>query len=410
MKPRGVPVVMYHGVGPEKPGWVWNHLLVRADVFERQMKRLRDEGWTTIFLGDLHAHLEHNEPLPPKPVVLTFDDGYLDNWVYAAPILAKYGHRAVVYMSSDFVDPATEPRPTLDEAWAGRVAEADLPVCGFLSFAEMQLMEERGVMEVQSHAKTHTWYPCGPRIVDYHRPAGADGYRPKPWIGWNLRPDRKFAYMTERPEEEVPWGTPIFEHRKSLAGPRWLPDGSLADRLVSLVAAEGRENFFEQAGWRERLDEVAGEHGPRGRPETDDEYEERVRFELTESKRVLEEGLGKRVDFLCWPGGGRNPRVLELAAGAGYRATTTHYDDPSRRNLYGQKPSETNRTGCGAPWQWRGIRVEDTAPGFFTAILDRFNGVPGALWRMRLHKLWFVMRHLFRHIAGRNATRTTTGT
>ena len=385
--------MMYHGVGPEKPGWAWNHLLVRADVFDGQMRRLKEEGWTTIFLGDLYAHLARNEPLPPKPVVLTFDDGYLDNWVFAAPILAKYGHRAVVYMTSDFVDPAGPPRPTLDDAWAGRVREEDLPVEGFLSFAEMRRLEESGVMEVQGHAKTHTWYPCGPRIVDYHRPAGVDGYAPKPWLGWNRHPERKFAYMTERLEETVPWGTPVFEHRKSLAGKRWFPDGSLEKRLVSFVEGEGGARFFERPDWRERLDAIARKREAGGRLETEEEFDDRILFELTESKRILEAGIGKHIDFLCWPGGGRSPRTLELAGEAGYLATTTHFHDRTRRNLYGQKPSETNRTGCGTPWQWRGIRVARTDPGFFTAILDEFNGVPGAVWRMRSYKMAFLLRH-----------------
>jgi len=396
MTARGVPVLMYHSVGPDKPGWVWNHLVMPAAVFERQMRALRDHGWTTISLADLHAHLAHDVPLPEKPVVLTFDDGYLDNYVFAWPIMRRYGHRAVIWVSTDFVDPSAEPRPTLDDARAGRVSEGDLPVNGFLSWAEMRAMSASGTIEIQSHAVTHTWYPCGPEIVDFHRPRGVDGYEPPPWLGWNRSPLRKFAYMDEHPEDEVPLGTPVYRHGKSLAVRRWLEDESLADLLVGHVARSGGPAFFERPGWRADLERIAAEHGsPAGRMETEEEYRSRVLSELVVSKRTIERELGLPVDFLCWPGGGRNTAVLDLAGEAGYLATTTHYRDPSRRNLFGQDPREINRIGCGSPWIWRGVTVRDTTAGFFLAMLDEFNHVPGARWRMRFHKGLFLMRALF---------------
>ena len=48
-------------------------------------------------------------------VVLTFDDGYLDNWVAVMPLLRKYGQKAIIFMSTDFIDPTSQSRPTLDE-------------------------------------------------------------------------------------------------------------------------------------------------------------------------------------------------------------------------------------------------------------------------------------------------------
>ena len=105
MKIGGVPVVMYHGVGPTLETWQWRHLITPLDVFEGQMRRLREDGWRTITLSRLHDHMSRGSEIPARSVVLTFDDGYLDNWVYAYPILKKYGHHAVIWISVDFVDP-----------------------------------------------------------------------------------------------------------------------------------------------------------------------------------------------------------------------------------------------------------------------------------------------------------------
>ncbi len=394
MRVRGVPVVMYHGVGPEKPGWIWNHLIIPTQVFEGQMRILKEKGWTAITLNALYNHMSKGEPLPGKPIVLTFDDGYLDNWVFAYPIMKKYNHHAVIWMSTDFIDPRPTVSPTLEEAWQGRVSEDDLPNTGFLSWNEMRIMVESGIVEIQSHAKTHTWYFAGPEIVDFHRPRGIDGYIPYAWLGWNLYPKRKYEYMTARLEEEVSYGTPIYRHGKSLAVRRYFEDVSLTDRLIRYVSDKGGVSFFEEPGWREELMAITREHPPTSdRLETEEEYEARVRTELVESRQTIEEALGTKVDFLCWPGGGRNPVGLRLAEEIGYLATTTHYQDRERKNVFGQNPREISRTGCGSPWMWRGLTVRRTDPGFFLAILKDFNGTKSAIWLMRLYKLKYILRH-----------------
>ncbi len=391
---KGVPVIMYHSIGPLKPGWPWNNLVMPAEVFEGQMGALEAKGWTTITLRALHDHMANDAPLPEKPIVLTFDDGYLDNWVFAYPILKKYGRHAVIWMTTDFVDPCATPRPNLEDVWKGAVSKKDLPVTGFLSWPEMRIMIESGAVEIQSHAKTHTWYYAGPEIVDFHRPRGADGYVPPPWLGWNRRPDRKYEYMTARLEDEVPYGTPIYRHEKSIAAKRYFEDGALTERLVAHVARGGGAAFFDRADWRDELLAVAKDFGPRrDRTETDREYEDRVRAEITESRSIIERELGVKVEFLCWPGGGRNPATFRLAEEAGYLATTTHYQNRERTNTVGQNPREINRIGAGSPWQWRGITIRTIDPAFFLLILREFTGSRTAIWAMRLYKLKYILRH-----------------
>jgi peptidoglycan/xylan/chitin deacetylase (PgdA/CDA1 family) len=394
METRGVPVVMYHGVGPAPETWQWRHLITPPAVFEGQMRRLREEGWRTITLARLHEHLSRGAALPARPVVLTFDDGYLDNWVYAYPILKKYGHHAVIWMGTDFVDPRGVTRPTLDDLWAGRVSTDELPVPGFLSWDEMRRMVESGHVEIQSHAKTHTWYPSGPEIIDFHRPRGVGGYEPPPWLAWNMFPERKYEYMTARLEDLVPYGTPVYRHAKALAGRRYFEDAELTKRLVERVADGGGPAFFTDERWRRELRGIVDRHPPDGgRFETEEEYEERVRTELVESRRVIGEAIPAAVDFLCWPGGGRNATTIRIAEEAGYLATTTHFLDTERRNVYGQNPREINRIGSGAPWMWRGLCIVNTAPGFFTALLGAFAGSKKSLLMARAYKLLYLFRH-----------------
>jgi peptidoglycan/xylan/chitin deacetylase (PgdA/CDA1 family) len=68
------------------------------------MKYLKTEGYQPIRVADLAAAFVEGKPLPPKPIILTFDDGYSDNYQNAFPILKKYKFVATFFVVTGFVD------------------------------------------------------------------------------------------------------------------------------------------------------------------------------------------------------------------------------------------------------------------------------------------------------------------
>ena len=95
-----VPVLMYHGVGDNlRPG---AELVVKTEELERQLRHLLDRGYTPIWFEDL-KHVDKIE----KPVILTFDDGYRDNYTELFPLLQKYGVKATVFVVSGYLDQST---------------------------------------------------------------------------------------------------------------------------------------------------------------------------------------------------------------------------------------------------------------------------------------------------------------
>lgn len=70
-------------------------------MFKRQMDFVQ-EHFNVIDLSALHAFVTQNAPLPPRPLLITFDDGYLDNYEHAYPILREYGLSAVIFIVSDW--------------------------------------------------------------------------------------------------------------------------------------------------------------------------------------------------------------------------------------------------------------------------------------------------------------------
>lgn len=331
------------------------------ESFDAKARLLRDRGFTAIFWKDLYGYMERRTTLPPNSIMLTLDDGYLDNWVYAFPILRRYGLKGTVFVNPDFVDPGTELRPTLEDAWAGRCRIGDLDPVGFLNWGEMRAMEASGVIDVQSHALTHTWYFSGPRIVDFHAPHRLPPY---PWLSWNARPDRKPFYLKEDQQRFLPWGHPVFEHEKSLVVRRFLPDDGWVARITDFARERGAESFFEDASWQEQIRMQLRSWGVAdrfpGSYETEGQRLERIREELSASKRIIETKLDKRVDYLCWPGGGNDETTRRLAIEVGYKAwTLASQDRASKRNLPGEDPVSIKRMPTANVVMWRGRPIGD---------------------------------------------------
>ncbi|MDT8900826.1 polysaccharide deacetylase family protein [Anaeroselena agilis] len=123
--PAGVPVLMYHKIGGEKG----NDAVISEALFISHMEFLHNNGYKTLSLAELEAYLDGRAELPPKPVVITFDDGYRDTYEIALPVLKKYGLKSTLFIP---------------------VADADRR----LSWAELREMKAAG-MEIGSHNYSH---------------------------------------------------------------------------------------------------------------------------------------------------------------------------------------------------------------------------------------------------------------
>jgi peptidoglycan/xylan/chitin deacetylase (PgdA/CDA1 family) len=101
-----VPILMYHYIStpPDENDKLRVDLSVTPANFEAQLKYLASEGYHTIKLSDLAEYLISGTRLPSKPIVLTFDDGYLDNYQNALPILKKYNMVGTFFIITGFVD------------------------------------------------------------------------------------------------------------------------------------------------------------------------------------------------------------------------------------------------------------------------------------------------------------------
>ena len=154
-----VPVLMYHHVTP-----AGGMIAATPDVFEDQIARLARAGYQSLSADQFAACLA-GAPVPERSVLITFDDGYLNNWVHAHPVLARHGMRAVLFIITGWIGdgpvrphagqggplPATPDHDACKQlVAAGRADEV------MLRWSEIEAMRAAGTFEFHSHTHTHT--------------------------------------------------------------------------------------------------------------------------------------------------------------------------------------------------------------------------------------------------------------
>lgn len=167
-----VPVLMYHHVTPEG-----GFINATPEHFRDQLAWLRQHGYHSLTCAQLADHLA-GKPIPKRSVLLTFDDGYLDNYVYAWPLLKEYGFNAVVFLVTSWIGDgpvrphagdSTQLPATPDHQACMQLLEQGLTDDFALRWSEVELMQADGVIEFHSHTHTHTrWDKTDPAQKNQH--------------------------------------------------------------------------------------------------------------------------------------------------------------------------------------------------------------------------------------------------
>lgn len=346
-----VPVIMYHSIGIPNEKWKSNYLTCHYSTFENQLKWIKNR-FNTISLMDLYEYMDEGKKLPTNPVVLTFDDGYLDNWVFAYPLIKKYGLKATIYVNPEFTDNRKIIRNTLEDVWNKNIEIDELETLGYLSWEELKIMDKEGLMDVQSHTMSHSWYPINDNIIDFRHPD--DSYI---WNTWNNYINEK-PYLHTDNEELINLGQPVYENGRSIGIKCYYPDKKIDSYLVKYVKEHGEKLFFESESWKNILFDITNDYKNRnssnGRYESKKEYEERIYYEIYESKKIIENNLKKEIKFLCWPGGAVTNEALKIASNVGYISSTVGKDLTNEKkylkNVYGEDPKRINRIGISIYW------------------------------------------------------------
>lgn len=116
--PGPVPILEYHAIQPPVPGAEFPQLFVPQADFQHQMQWLFDHGYAAVTLDEVEAAWYRHGRLPPKPIVVSFDDGYESQYVAAFPELQHLGWSGVLNLVARGSDlPDADVRKMLDAGW-----------------------------------------------------------------------------------------------------------------------------------------------------------------------------------------------------------------------------------------------------------------------------------------------------
>lgn len=131
-----LPVIMYHSLlkDPARAG----DYVVSPDVFKSDMNYLTENGYTTVFVRDVLNYKENGTPLPEKPIIVTFDDGYYNVMEYAFPFMLENNIKGVINIVGAYSERSAE--------------DGDRnPAYSYLTWEDISELDKSGVFEIGNH-------------------------------------------------------------------------------------------------------------------------------------------------------------------------------------------------------------------------------------------------------------------
>ena len=306
-----VPVLTFHSIS-DQGDWIREpSLVVPVRSFAAQIRWLCMLGYQGLFLDELYD-LRKRGGRTGRKVVITFDDGYLDNWVGAFYILKECNMKGTIFVSTGWLDTNKVPRPRLPENGIDQITWS-----GYLGPGELKSLQDSGIVDIQSHAVSHDHIFVSDKITGF------------------VAPDIKFhtIYCHLHPKDKPRWyendialplGYPLFSIGEALEKPNFYPDQDLQECLEKTAAKPG---FFNEPDWEAQLRKTASDYKKKysrlGHFESMADARKRWMDELLESRNKLELLTGKPVQHLAWPRNKFNPDAQKIALDIGYISTTT---------------------------------------------------------------------------------------
>ena len=264
---------------------------VTVASLEPKLRHLVAHGYRTVTSEAIDRFVRGGVHPGQRTVALCFDDAHASLWTVAAPLLRRYGFRAITFAIPGRITDAASVRPTIDDP--GPSPPASLPG-DFVTWPELRALDVGGVVDVQCHGLAHSKIFC--RDVPH-------GFVTPDVAAWHpldmplLFRDAASAYL--QPDA---LGAPLYVQRSRLSDAlRYVDDSGAHARCVAHVRDRGGASFFDRRGWESDLRVLAGRGGP-GAFETDDERRAAIYDDLDHSLVVLRDRLRTNtVRYLCFP-------------------------------------------------------------------------------------------------------------
>lgn len=283
---KGIPIFLYHQVNSLSN--------VTPELFEEHLKIIEKLKMKTLTISEYYS-----KKTSKNSILITFDDGYFDNYKYVFPLLKKYNMKATIFLNTLYIADKRKFEPKIElnyEANYEAIKNFIESGIGFseqyLSWEEIKEMYDSGLLDFQAHSHKHTAMFTDSKILDFSK---------------KDKMDYTDIYLYGEAEDNFP----IFSKRGEYTGPALIIKReffnifrnffneqlvNITDKKQQLIAAQNfidiNKKYFSK--------------------ETEEEYIKRIQNEFLENKNLIEKKIGTNVQFFCWPWGHRNNKTIEI--------------------------------------------------------------------------------------------------
>ena len=257
--------LMYHSIDSEK-----NKGGIFIDEFEEHIKWIKNKK--TFKMEELKG-LDYT--LPPNSILITFDDGYKNNYTLAFPILKKYNMKATIFLNTKFIEK--------DET--------------YLNWDEIREMYKSGLIDFQLHTHSHQLTVKDIEVLAFYDNESSPYFKRE---SYSLFFDGNYD---EKKDAKKLNGLPVFKLRSKISIPGYKPKKNFVEKYRSIVElqenkSEKEKKKFLNRLFKEKKDEFFDKI-------SEEQFKETVKFEILENKKIISEKLGKVPDCLAYPWGHR---------------------------------------------------------------------------------------------------------
>ena len=257
--------LMYHSIDSEK-----NKGGIFVDEFEEHIKWIKDKK--TFKMEELKG-LDYTLPL--NSILITFDDGYKNNYTLAFPILKKYNMKATIFLNTKFIEK--------DET--------------YLNWDEIREMYKSGLIDFQLHTHSHQLTVKDIEVLAFYDNESSPYFKRE---SYSLFFDGNYD---EKKDAKKLNGLPVFKLRSKISIPGYKPKKNFVEKYRSIVElqenkSEKEKKKFLNRLFKEKKDEFFDKI-------SEEQFKETVKFEILENKKIISEKLGKVPDCLAYPWGHR---------------------------------------------------------------------------------------------------------
>ncbi|QYR66826.1 polysaccharide deacetylase family protein [Fusobacterium animalis] len=285
---RAVPVFLYHQVNPISSN-------VSPELFEEHLKIIKKYNMETITISEYY-----NKNINKNSMLLTFDDGYYDNFKYVFPLLKKYNMKATIFLNTLYIMDKRESEPKIKdnntvnlEAIKKYIENGKATINQYMSWEEIKEMYDSGLVDFQAHSHKHMAIFTNPKI---------EGLTKKD------RMEAPELYLYGELEDNLP----IFAKRGEYSGKAKIVKKKFFNIFKDFYEENIENKITDKNEILKKCQEFIDKNSEYFSDESEAEYKKRIEEDYLENKKLIEKNVGNKVKFFCWPWGHRSKETIKI--------------------------------------------------------------------------------------------------